>query len=494
MSKLKQSLFLTEDIRHCERLALTDGQLTDDELMLRAGKAAWTTLKMLYPDVCSIAVCCGGGNNAGDGYVLARLAHSEGFQVMVYTVKSIDDLPPTAKKAALNALEAGVSCHSLDDIIDSDVDLIVDALLGIGLQGPVHEPFVHAIHLINDSQLPVFALDVPSGLNADTGVVLGACVKAAVTVTFIAPKLGLYTLDGPDHSGKIICHSLQLDHYLQTIKPRAHQLGKQLLDGLISPRLKNSHKGDYGHVLMIGGGPGMPGAPYLAAQAALRCGAGMVTVATTPAQAGHLMAFLPEALVYGVKDVDALLPLLDKATVCVIGPGLGEDQWAQSLFDAVVAAQLPLVIDASALRMLARHPQHDDNWVLTPHPGEAASLLATSTDAVQADRCHSAQMIQQQYGGAVVLKGCGSIVDVGSSECYICTAGNPGMATAGMGDVLSGVIGALLAQGVALDDASKLGVWLHARAADEAIASLGERGLIASDLMPYLRRLVNQCI
>ena len=161
------------------------------------------------------------------------------------------------------------------------------------------------------------------------------------------------------------------------------------------------------------------------------------------------------------------------------------------MFDAAIAAQLPLVIDASALRMLAHHPQHDDNWVLTPHPGEAASLLACSVAEIQEDRCESAALIQKQYGGSVVLKGCGSIVHTGAN-CYICTAGNPGMATAGMGDVLSGVIGALLAQGVAIEEASALGVWLHAKAADEATATQGERGLIASDLMSYLRRLSNQ--
>ena len=493
MSKLERALFCIEDIRRCERLAIEHGGLSPDDLMLRAGTAAWTTLKTLYPDIRTIAVYCGAGNNAGDGYVLARLAHSEGFYVIIYAVKSVDDLPPTAKSAAIKAIEAGVLCHSIEDALESDIELVVDALLGIGLQGPVQEPYVHAIHLINDSELPVLAIDIPSGLNANTGTIQGVCINAAVTITFIAPKIGLYTLDGPDQSGKIVCHHLQLLPYLENIQPAAYQLDKHLLHGLMRPRLKNSHKGSYGHVLIIGGGTGMPGAPYLAALAALRTGAGMVTVATLPAHVDYLSAFLPEALVYAVQDVDSLLPLLAKATVCVIGPGLGEDPWAQSLFDAAIAVQLPLVIDASALRMLAHHPQHDDNWVLTPHPAEAASLLACSVADIQRDRCVSAARIQQQYGGVVVLKGCGSIVHTGAPGSYICTAGNPGMATAGLGDVLSGLIAALLAQGVPIEEASQLGVWLHAKAADEAVATQGERGLIASDLMPYLRRLINQC-
>ncbi len=494
MSKLKKALYLTKHIRLCERKALDEFGLAAEDLMMRAGTAAFNTLKKLYPDVRSIAVFCGGGNNAGDGYVLAMLAYQQGFSVFVYQYKAIDRLPAAANHAALAAIAAGVSCQILDDVIDSEVELVVDGLLGIGLQGDVHGPIAHAIHLINDSDLPVLALDIPSGLDADTGRALGVCINAAVTTTFIAAKVGLFTMDGPDHCGKVVCHSLQLDSCLATIPPAAYRLDEQLLHGIMTPRRKNSHKGFYGHVLIIGGGPGMPGAVYLAALAALRVGAGMVTVATLPGHAGRVLPLLPEAMIYAMDDVDSLQPLLVKATVCVIGPGLGESEWANALFRAVIAAQLPLVIDAAALRLLAHNPQHDDNWVLTPHPGEAAGLLGCSAMDIQVDRCQSAQRIQQRYGGCVVLKGAGSIVSTGESGgTYLCTAGNPGMASAGMGDVLSGVIGGLLAQGVGLADAAKLGVWLHARAADEAIITQGERGLMASDLMSYLRREINKC-
>ena len=493
MSKPKKALYLSKHVRLCERRALDELGLTDDDLMMRAGAAALNTLKKLYPDVRTIAVFCGGGNNAGDGYVLARLLFQQGFSVIVYQYKTVEDLPAAANHAALAAIAAGVQCQCLDDVIDSEVELVVDGLLGIGLSGSVRGPMAQAINLINDSGLPVLALDVPSGLDADTGRVLGVCINASVTITFIAEKVGLFTLDGPDHCGKVVCHSLQLNSCLASIQPAAYQLDEQLLHGILTPRRKNSHKGLYGHVLIIGGGPGMPGAVSLAALAALRVGAGMVTVATLPEHAGQVLPLVPEAMIYPIDDVDALTPLLMKATVCVIGPGLGESEWASSLFQAAMAAQLPLVIDASALRMLAIHPQHDDNWVLTPHPGEAAGLLACSTADIQVDRCKSAQLIQQQYGGCVVLKGAGSIIHSDEHETYICTAGNPGMASAGMGDVLSGVIGGLLAQGVLLTDAAKLGVWLHSQAADEAVITQGVRGLIASDLMPYLRRQINKC-
>lgn len=491
MSQSSKALYHTKHIRLCEQKALADLGITDDELMTSAGIAAFDLLKNTHPNVRSIAVFCGAGNNAGDGYVLARLAFEAQWSVIVYQCKAVDDLPATAKHAAVLAIAAGVSCQCLDDVIDGEVELIVDALLGIGIQGTVHGPIAQAITLINESGLPVLSLDIPSGLDADTGCALGACVHASTTLTFIAHKIGLYTADGPDYCGQIVCHDLKLSHCLSTMPPLAYTLDALSFQGILQPRPKNSHKGCYGHVLLIGGGLGMPGAIHLAAMAALRVGAGAVTVATRPDYADHALASLPEVMIYGVEDGSSLLPLLAKATVCVIGPGLGDSAWAHSLFSAVVAAQLPLVLDASALRMLAEHPQHDDNWVLTPHPGEAAHLLGCSVADIQHHRSQAAMRIQQVYGGCVVLKGAGTIIYGAASDMSVCTAGNPGMASAGMGDVLSGMIGGLLAQGLALSEASTLGAWLHASAADEAVMAQGERGLIASDLMPYLRRQLN---
>jgi len=492
MSQSKNSLYLTKQIRLFEQEAIDHLGSADDDLMLRAGVAALHSLKTLYPDVRNIAVFCGSGNNAGDGYVLARLAFQQGLEVVIYQHKLLDDLPPAAMNAARAAMACGVVCQSLDEPIDMDTELVVDALLGIGIKGPVYGPIANAIHLINDSGLPVLALDVPSGLDADTGEVLGVCVHAAVTVTFIAQKVGLYTCDGPQYAGKIVCHGLQVDSLVAATSPAAWVLDESVLREVMHPRPRNAHKGMFGHVLVIGGGPGMPGAVYLAALAALRVGAGSVTVALSSEHVAGVFPGLPEVMIHGVDDVEMLKPLLSKATVCVIGPGLGETQWAESLFKATMAAQLPLVMDASALRLLARHPQQDDHWILTPHPGEAAALLDCSISDVQHNRCKTAARLSQKYGGCIVLKGAGSIVHTIQNETYICTAGNPGMASAGMGDVLSGVIVGLLAQGVSLADAAKLGVFIHAKAADEAVSSQGERGLIATDLMPYLRRQINK--
>ncbi|KTD64378.1 bifunctional ADP-dependent NAD(P)H-hydrate dehydratase/NAD(P)H-hydrate epimerase [Legionella spiritensis] len=484
-------LFTSRHIRACEQHAIQTMGISADELMARAGLAVFTTIRDVFPSVHSLAVFCGSGNNAGDGYVLARLAHENGYDVTIHQYKKIEDLPDPARHAALEAVSAGVVCQCLDDPLDSDTDLIIDALLGIGLQGMVKEPLLAAINQINDSGLPVLSIDIPSGLDSDTGRMMGACVRASVTITFIGKKLGMFTLDGPDHCGELIADDLQLQAYLTSLIPAARILDNSLPGDLLKKRPRNSHKGMFGHVLAIGGGFGMPGAIYLAAAAALRVGAGLVTIATRPEHEGFMLANLPEAMVSGIDDVAELLPLLAKATVCLIGPGLGEDEWAVNLFKLVMASQLPMVIDASALHILADNPQHDDNWILTPHPGEAAGLLNCTTAEIQQDRLLATTTLQQQFGGNIVLKGAGSLVQTDKSESYLCAAGNPGMSSPGMGDVLSGVIAGLIAQKLSLSDAARLGVLIHARAADLAALRDGERGLLASDVMPFLRRLAN---
>lgn len=456
--------------------------------MADAGHAAFTVLRQKFPSAHKLLIFCGSGNNAGDGYVLARLALEAGYSVMIHQYKPVEYLPPAAANAAVEAMAAGVACQYMDEGIEADADLIVDALLGIGIHGMVKPLVAAAINQINDSGLPVLALDIPSGLDADTGKVMGVCVRATVTVTFLGCKTGMMTLDGPDYCGEIICPDQSMTSRLI---PAATILNKHCLSDYLPGRNKNCHKKNFGHILMIGGGEGMPGAISLSAQAAMRSGAGMVTVATRPEYASCTIPNLPEALLYGINEVQEIIPLIQKASVCLIGPGLGTDEWAVQLFLQVIAAQLPMVIDASALHILAENPQQDDNWVLTPHPGEAAALLDTSVSMVQNNRFRAAASLQKKYGGNVVLKGVGSLIRTEEQKTFLCAAGNPGMATAGMGDVLSGVIAGLIAQGMSLHQSACAGVWLHARAADKAAAEGGERGLLASDLMPFIRMLVN---
>lgn len=491
MTKPDHALYRCEHIRACEQQAVNVYKIDENELMSQAGTEAFFFVQRMYPQARHIAVFCGSGNNAGDGYVLARLLHEHGLAVIIYQCRALEDLPSTARHAALLALAAGVECQSADEPLDSEAELIIDALLGIGLKGPVYGVIASAINQINASCLPVVALDIPSGLNADTGRVENFAVHATVTLTFIALKAGMFTLDGPDYCGEIHCRHLQLEAVANKITPYASLLNTHDLPLPLPMRKKNSHKGDFGHVLVIGGGPGMPGAVSLAAKAAMRSGAGAVSIATWPEHAQAVLPNIPEAMIWGIHKAKELEPLLAKATVCIIGPGLGDTDWGRSLFLTAITSQLPMVIDASALRLLAEHPQLDDNWVLTPHPGEAASLLNCTTNIVQADRFQAAQTIQQQYGGVVILKGTGTVIQTLEKNTFICPIGNPGLASAGMGDVLSGIIAGLCAQGLSLSDAAKLGVWVHAAAGDHLARVYGTAGILASDLFDLLPKILN---
>ena len=492
MTKSDNALYRCDQIRACEQQAMSLYQLNGIALISQAGTEAFFFITRAYPQVKHLAVFCGAGNNAGDGYALAKLAHENGLSVIVYQCKAIEDLPDAAKHFAHLAIDAGVECQWADDSLDNEVELIVDALLGIGLKGPVHGVIATAIHQINSSGLPVVSLDIPSGLNADTGEVSNCCVNATATLTYIARKAGMFTLDGPDYCGEIHCRSLQLNTCVAGLEPQAILLHTESLPLPLKKRKKNTHKGDFGHVLIIGGGPGMPGAVSLSAKAALRTGAGAVTVATWPEHAMGALSLVPEAMVWGIHEACELEPLLAKASVCVIGPGLGETQWARSLFLTAIKSMLPMIIDASALRLLGDMPQLDDNWILTPHPGEAANLLSCTTQDIQKDRYDAVRALQNLYGGVIVLKGVGTLIQGLDKNTFVCPKGNPGMASAGMGDVLSGIIAGFCAQGLSLSDATKLGVWVHAVAGDKVAETRGEVGLVASDLLEILPSVLNE--
>lgn len=263
------------------------------------------------------------------------------------------------------------------------------------------------------------------------------------------------------------------------------------------PRPEDAHKGLFGHVLIIGGSLGMPGSVWLAAMGAFRVGAGMVTIVTSPDYAKNLSSILPEAMVYPMTSSDIVLPLLSKATVCVIGPGLGSDPLVNNIWESVAKTSCPLILDAGAFDFLVKTPKFlssrvKDNWILTPHPGEAARLLNSSTSIIQADRVKSILELQTRFGGSIVLKGHRSLICSAKRNIYLCSSGNPGMATAGMGDLLTGVIAGMVAQNLSLDWAAKFGVWCHAKSGDLAAREFGQRGLITSDLLPYIQKVVNQ--
>ncbi len=489
MQDICLNLYRAEQVRELDRLAIEQSGISGFELMNRAGYAAFEALRNRWPDARRIAVLCGTGNNGGDGFVVARCAREAGMDVTVYQSGSSDRLSPDALHAKQFAGQLGVISTPWQRQDLSVFDVVVDALLGTGLKGEVKEPWAAAIEAINASGVPVLALDIPSGLEADTGSSQGTAVQATTTITFIGLKQGLFTGEGPKFCGKILFEQLGIPKQVyQTISPAARLLTDRKK---LPPRRCNAHKGDFGHVLVIGGDYGMSGAVRLAGEAALRTGAGLVSIATRRTHASLLNLSRPELMCHGVEQADELSPLLKQATVTVVGPGLGQRRWGESMLKTVLGSGLPLVMDADALNLLAKQPHARNNWILTPHPGEAARLLGMTTTEIQKNRFAAILALQDRFGGVNILKGAGTLILTRNDTIpEVCSAGNPGMASGGMGDVLSGVIGSLLAQKLAPPDAAQQGVIIHALAADSAVME-GERGLLASDLMPHLRKLVN---
>jgi NAD(P)H-hydrate epimerase len=488
MDRLPANIYTVAAVRETDRTTIEDHGVPGYTLMTRAGAAAVAEARALFPDARRWQVVCGAGNNAGDGYVVARLAALDGIAVSVLTVVDPERLQGDAATAYGDFAAEGGVVVPWEGQLDGEADLLVDGLLGSGLERDVTGDFADAVAAINAHPSPTLSLDIPTGLHGDRGEILGCAVRADLTVTFVGLKVGLFLGDGPDCRGVLRFAGLDIpDSYRDGIAPVFRRIDDDMLVAALPRRQRSGHKGDYGHVLIVGGGEGMPGAVRLAGEAALRCGAGLVSIATHPSHASLLVASRPELMSHGVADAGDLEPLLQRADVIAFGPGLGQSDWARALYARVATLSRPAVWDADALNLLAEQPQPAGRRVITPHPGEAGRLLGVSAAEIQADRAGALASLQSRYGGTVVLKGAGSLVS-SRPVPYLCSAGNPGMGSAGMGDVLTGIIAALLAQGVA--EAAAIGVEVHARAGDRAAAS-GERGLLASDLLDQLRAVAN---
>lgn len=489
MSANQNVLYSVDQLRELDRLVIEDTGISAYELMCRAGRAAFERIRQRWPEAGRLTVFCGAGNNAGDGYVIARLAHENNMSAHVYYLSDPAGLADNARQAWQDAHQSGVTIEQFAVGIEHDTDVIVDALLGTGIRRDLQADWLDAIDCINVSSRPVVSVDVPSGIHADTGRVMGAAVHACMTVSFIGMKKGLVTADAPDYCGDLVFDDLSVPDNVYRQVTGAGRLLCDTVRYTLGPRSKTAHKGDNGHVLIVGGNTGMAGSVILAGRAALSCGAGLVSIATRTQHIVAAIAACPELMVHGVNGKSALQPLLRKATTVVIGPGLGQDQWAVSLLNAVLERHIPAVLDADALNLLAREPCRCENRVLTPHPAEAGRLLGLSTREITTDRYRAVKQLQEKYAGIVLLKGAGTLI--AAPQISVCASGNPGMATAGMGDVLSGVIAALMAQGLPMINAVESGVWVHAGAADMQARQEGERGMLASDLLPCIRQLVN---
>ena len=489
---LSQSVFLAEQVRDHEGSAAKRSGVTLYELMERAGLATYQQAISYFPKAGTFVVLAGVGNNAGDGYVVARLAKQAGKQVTVIAAISDKPLKGDALSAQQAWLDAGGAITADASAIEQ-ADIIIDGLLGTGIQSKVREPFSTLIKAANESQVPIVAIDLPSGIHADTGVVQGVAIKAALTVTFVGIKQGLVTGQGRAHAGTLEFNDLGIeDAFLKQTSPTA-ELINYLNQARLPERDNNSHKTSHGKLLCVGGNAGTAGAIRLTAEAALRTGAGMVKVYTHSSSILPVSIGRPELMVTDTNLISAL----EWATCVAIGPGLGQDTWSETTFEAVMqycfTNNKSLVIDADALNLMAQHASSFPlaNTVITPHPGEAARLLNCRASDIEENRFYAVKQLARSYTTICVLKGAGSLI-ADNNQTWVCTDGNPALAVGGSGDVLTGIIAALIAQGLTPQQAACLGVILHAKAGDIAAEREGERGMLPSDLFVVVRKLIKE--
>ena len=486
-------ILLTADLRQVEQAALNGPRPAP--LMERAGLAAAELARKLAGDSGKpVLILAGPGNNGGDALVVARHLKQWWFKVTVVCLTNPQQYSDDAALAFQAWRKAGGEL--VTEIPPAqDWALAIDGLFGIGLKRDLDGAYAALAEQLNALDVPVLALDIPSGLDADTGHVLGSAVQADYTITFIALKPGLLTLDGPDHCGVLHVADLELTAEVEAA-PHGVLIGAGVLTHLLPPRPRNSHKGSYGSAGIVGGTQGMVGAALLAGRAALKCGAGRVYAGLLAGDAPLADLLQPELM---LRPADAVLRL-DHLSALTIGPGLGDTPDAAEYLDWALESTVPLVLDADALNQIAatvdlksKLKQRVTESILTPHPAEAARLLACTTDDVQQDRVAAALRLAREYKAGVVLKGAGSICAWPDGHWSINTSGNPGMAAAGMGDVLTGIIVALLAQGVDERHALTAGVYLHGAAADQLVKmGCGPIGLTAGETIDAARALLNR--
>ncbi|HJV28163.1 MAG TPA: NAD(P)H-hydrate dehydratase [Aromatoleum sp.] len=486
-----QPIYPVAGIRTIEALVAPHAQPT---LMERAGRASAEEAVRLTQDRAGhTLIACGPGNNGGDGFVMARRLLQAGRPVTVAFAGDPAKLPPDAA-AALTAWRAagGETVSDFPAAPANGWALVVDALFGIGLRRPVEGRYAQWIANLNAQPAPRLAIDIPSGLDADTGRILGSVFRATATLTFLALKPGLLTLDGPDISGVVHVHRLDIDPPAW-LPPMGLQTQPALVRPFMRPRLQNTHKGTYGDVGIIGGASGMIGAALLAGRAALKLGCGRVLIGMVDECAPSVDFSQPELMLQKPDDV------LAYASVLAVGPGLGSSEEAISILNRAIRSNKPLILDADALNLVAASPQLRSQvairtapTLMTPHPGEAGRLLGADTASVQADRVAAALTLASTYRALVVLKGSGSVLTNPDGRWLINSTGHPGMASAGMGDVLTGLIASLVAQGWNPESALIAGVHLHGAAADRlAREGIGPIGLTAGEVVEASRGVFN---
>ena len=496
--RLPSKLYSADGTRAIDRAATEVCGIPALNLMRAAGNVCFRALRDQWPEANRVAVVCGTGNNGGDGFVIASLALAAGLDVRVAIVGDRGRMAETAA-ACFDELSASHVEYLSVDAALTGAEVIVDALLGTGLARPLQGDFHDAVAAINAHPAPVLAVDIPTGIDADTGAVTGGeAIRAQLTCTFIALKPGLVTGAGASACGQLMFESLGVPGpaFAET-KPVAARVDAAVLPVRLPLRRHDAHKGDFGHALLVGGDRPYAGAVLLSARACLASGAGLVSVATRAEHAVQLVGAAPEAMWAGVTHPDELDALAERASVLAIGPGLGTDDWGRALLERAIRQRKPTVIDADGLNLLAREGAATGQLpvlILTPHPGEAARLLDVGVSVVQRNRVAAAQRIAAEFDAICVLKGAGTVVAAPDRLPSVATVGNPGLAAGGSGDTLTGIIAALLAQSGSLGldgfGVAETAVCAHGAAADVA-ASQGERGLTATQVINALRGVLN---
>lgn len=450
-------------------------------LMHKAATATWHALQQRWPECQKLVILAGAGNNGGDAFALALLA-KQAKTISLYMIGDSERQSPESTYYREAWLAQGGEVLTWEGECP-ECDVIVDGLLGIGLNKDLDQHWQSLIAQINSTQAVRVCIDIPSGLNADTGVAMPCAIRADLTVSFIGRKIGCWLADGPDYCGELVFDDLGISTSALNAEAAICSIIHSNNIQLPIKRSRNSHKNQFGHILIVGGDRGMPGAVRLSAMAALRAGAGMVSVCVHPDNYTAIAAADPELM---IGTWDELERLLARATVVVIGPGLGQSTTAQNLLGVLSACKIPMVIDADALHADVLDNMQSERIVITPHPGEAARLLHCTVAQIQQDRVKALQQITQQWNAACVLKGSGSLVGLRHGSLSLCQNGHAGMATAGSGDVLSGLVAAYLGQGLTPLEAATGAVYVHARAAEHYARATHANSLIASDLLQYI--------
>lgn len=505
-----------EEMRLIDQAAINEYGIPGIILMENAGIRTVEVIIQILGDIAGkkIVVAAGKGNNGGDGLVIARQLINGGAQVHVFIMGKPEELTPDTRinyeilqkiKGNIYPLYASEHIGKFVEMV-SDADMIVDSIYGIGFKGSLHEFEAEIVSIINKRGIPVVAVDIPSGVEADTGKVHNTAIRASHTVTFAAPKLGHVLEPGAGFTGQLTVADISIPRFLlQQDRLKNNLIMPEVIKPYIKRRKRESHKGTYGHVLLIGGSLGMTGAVSMASYAALRSGAGLVTAAVPESLLPVVAGFRPEIMTFPLAEtgkaaialeaLPAIENLLGAVSVCAVGCGMSRYLEAKAIINFILEKSgVPLVIDADGINALAEDisilKEHQVPVVLTPHPGEMARLVKKSIKEVQADRVEIARRFAEEWNVTLVLKGNKTVVATPGGEIYVNLTGNPGMATAGSGDVLCGIIAGFIAQGLNPQMAAVAGVYVHGRAGDLAAAYRGERGLTALDLAEWLPQVL----